>query len=229
MRIRTLQHVAFEDIGSMKQDLLQAGYRLSTTHWYLGEQAPELDSFDALIVMGGPMGVYDEHQYPWLREEKALINAAIDAGKIVLGICLGAQLIACARGAEVKRNPHKEIGWFPLTLRPYRELRPIAQALDNIDVFHWHGDTFELPAGATWLASSDACQHQAFSLGDNVFAFQFHLETTFASATALIDNCAEDLDGSLYVQDAQTILQSEEKFVQINRAMSEVLRVIFKY
>jgi GMP synthase (glutamine-hydrolysing) len=229
MRIQAFQHVAFEDIGSMRQDLLKAGFRLSTTHWYLGDKAPILDSFDALVVMGGPMGVYDEQEYPWLAEEKGLINSAIDAGKIVLGICLGAQLIACARGAKVTRNPQKEIGWFPLTLQPYLEHNPIAQALNSIDVFHWHGDTFALPAGATWLASSDACQHQAFSLGDNVFAFQFHLETTRDSASALIDNCAEELDGSLYVQDAEAILHSEERFAQINRVMSEILRVIFKF
>src|SRR5437868_14782661 len=103
MRIHSLQHVPFEDIGSMQHDLQAQGHHLTSTHWYKGEQAPGLDSFDLLIVMGGPMGVYDDEQYPWLTAEKQLIGAAIAAGKKVLGVCLGAQLIACVLGAHVSR------------------------------------------------------------------------------------------------------------------------------
>ena len=226
MRIHTLQHVPFEDIGSMAQDFGQAGYTVSTTHWYRGDATPSIDDLDVLVVMGGPMGVYDEQEFPWLRAEKALIKAAIAAGKTVMGICLGAQLIACVCGAKVKSNKHREIGWFPLTLQAPED--PIARLLDGQTVFHWHGDTFDLPEGATWLASSEACPHQAFRLGDNVFGFQFHLETTPASAAALIKHCASDLDGSPYVQDAETMEKHTADFARINQVMSAVLREILR-
>lgn len=226
MRIHVLQHVAFEGPGSMAEDFSRSSYPIMTTHWYRGDAAPALDTFDVLIIMGGPMGVYDEMEYPWLGTEKTLIRAAIECNKIVIGICLGAQLIACASGAKVTRNPHREIGWFPLI--PREENDPIVKAFNDIEVFHWHGDTFELPDRAVLLASSKACQHQAFRLGNSVFGFQFHLETTFESAAALIKHCVEDLDNSQYVQDAGVILQDEQKFARINCAMSEVLRLILK-
>lgn len=228
MRIHSLQHVPFEDIGSMALDFQTRAYHLSTTHWYRGDEAPELSSFDALIVMGGPMGIYDEAEYPWLTDEKMLIKNAIAAGKIVLGICLGAQLIADVLGGKVTRNPHKEIGWFPLQIIPQAAAHPVAKILAKYpEVFHWHGDTFAIPDGAVWLARSEGCAHQAYSYQDRVFGFQFHLETTPASAQALITHCAEDIDGSRYTQSAESIVKNSEKFAQINRAMSEVIAVIF--
>lgn len=228
MKIHSLQHVPFEDIGSMASDFHARGYSLSTTHWYRGDPAPALSDFDALIVMGGPMGIYDEAIYPWLTDEKILIKAAIAAGKIVLGICLGAQLIADVLGGKVTRNPHKEIGWLPIIINPAAATHPIAQVLARYpDVFHWHGDTFALPPGALHLASSEGCANQAYVFQDQVYGFQFHLETTPASARGLIEHCAADIDGSRYTQSAQTILASEEKFAQINRAMSDVIASIF--
>lgn len=228
MRIHSLQHVPFEDIGSMAEDFRNRNFPVSTTHWYRGDSAPDLGSFDALIVMGGPMGIYDEAIHPWLADEKILIKNAIAAGKIVLGICLGAQLIADVLGAKVTRNAHKEIGWLPIAINTDATTHPIAQAFArNPNVFHWHGDTFALPPGAVHLASSEGCANQAYAYKDQVFGFQFHLETTPASAQALIEHCAEDIDGSRYTQSAQEILASGEKFVQINRAMSEVIRIIF--
>jgi GMP synthase-like glutamine amidotransferase len=227
MRIHALQHVLFEDVGSMARDFKQRGFSLTTTHWYLDDATPAVTDFDALVVMGGPMGVDDEAQYPWLAAEKRLIKEAIDAGKIVLGICLGAQLIAQVLGAKVSRNPHREIGWFPLTLQTDPAQSPLENALPGgVEVFHWHGDTFELPAGARWLASSTACAHQAFSYGHNVFGFQFHLETTEASARALLHECADELDGSTFVQNAGEILNNSTRFDAINKIMSAVLAQI---
>lgn len=223
MRIHSLQHVAFEDIGSLHSDLKQQGHSLTTTHWYQGDRAPSLDSFDILIVMGGPMGVYDEDQYPWLAEEKAFLLASIRAGKKVMGICLGAQLIACVLGAQVTRNAHREIGWFPLSIPAAAANHPIAKILaDCREVFHWHGDTFALPADATLLASSAACAHQAYAIGEQILAFQFHLETTAASAQALIKHCSDDLDGSAYVQQADAMTEAHAQFAAINQAMSQV-------
>lgn len=228
MRIHSLLHVAFEDIGSMAADLRTRGHSLSSTHWYRGDSAPALDSFDALIVMGGPMGIYDEALYPWLAAEKQLLKEAIAADKIVLGICLGAQLIADALGAKVTRNNHKEIGWLPLQIMAQAADHPIAKILAKApEVFHWHGDTFALPAGAVWLARSEACAHQAFSYRDHVWGFQFHLETTPASAQALIAHCADDIDGSRYTQSAAQIMADKDKFVQINQAMSAISALIF--
>lgn len=229
MRIHSLQHVPFEDIGSMARDFHARGYSLSSTHWYRGDVMPAVSDFDALVVMGGPMGIYDEAIYPWLADEKILIKDAIAAGKIVLGICLGAQLIADVLGAKVTRNAHKEIGWWPIDINPAAATHPIAQVFARYpEVFHWHGDTFALPPGAMYLANSEGCANQAYSYNNHVFGFQFHLETTPASARALIEHCADDIDGSRYTQTADAILASEEKFAQINRAMSEVIAIIFR-
>lgn len=228
MRIHSLQHVPFEDIGSMASDFAARNYSLTCTHWYRGDTTPDLHSFDALIVMGGPMGIYDEAIYPWLADEKTLIKAAIDAGKIVIGICLGAQLIADVLGGKVTRNAFKEIGWLPLQILPEAGTHPIALTLAKFpEVFHWHGDTFAIPAGALHIARSDGCANQAFVVNDKVFGFQFHLETTPASAAALIAHCAEDIDGSRYTQSTETIMADADKFARINRAMSEVIAYIF--
>lgn len=229
MRIHSLQHVPFEDIGSMANDFRARGYTLSTTHWYAGDTAPAANDFDALIVMGGPMGIYDEAIYPWLAAEKILIKDAIAAGKIVLGICLGAQLIADVLGGKVTRNPYKEIGWWPVAINPSAANHPIAQVFAHYpEVFHWHGDTFALPPDAVHLASSEGCANQAYVYQDRVYGFQFHLETTPASALALVEHCGADIDGSRYTQDAHAILRSGEKFMRINNAMSDVIDIIFK-
>lgn len=228
MRIHSLQHVPFEDIGSMASDFQARTYSVTTTHWYRGDSAPGINSFDVLIVMGGPMGIYDEAIYPWLADEKILIKQAIDAGKVVLGICLGAQLIADVLGGKVTRNAHREIGWLPLTIQPEASDHPIARILAKYpEVFHWHGDTFAIPAGALHIARSEGCLNQAYIYGNRVYGFQFHLETTPASAKALIENCAEDIDGSHYTQSAESMLADPLKFNRINQAMSEVIAHIF--
>lgn len=228
MRIHWFQHVPFEDTGSMAQTLIERGHQLSSTHWYRNDAAPNINNFDALIVMGGPMGVYDEAIYPWLSTEKQLIKAAIAEHKIVLGICLGAQLIAEVMGAKVSANDYKEIGWFPLTIPETASTNPVAALLKASPLaFHWHGDTFDLPPHAQLLASSLGCKHQAFCIGDKVWGFQFHLETTRASAEALIHQCASDIDGSRYTQSAAAMLAEEERFAKINQTMSDILRIIF--
>jgi GMP synthase-like glutamine amidotransferase len=224
MRIHSLQHVAFEGLGSIQQYIAEGNYSHTCTHWYKGEQAPELNSFDVLIVMGGPMGAYDEDTLPWLAAEKLFIADAIAAGKKILGICLGAQLIACVLGAKVTRNNHREIGWLPISINSAAHANPIAEILATCPhVFHWHGDTFTLPIGATLLASSLACTNQAFVINKQIYAFQFHLETTEALAIALIENCPADLDNSTYVQTAEEILRDVKKFSTINHAMQCVL------
>lgn len=225
--IHYLQHVPFEGLGSMAEYFREHGATTSATHWYRGDAPPGLDSFDWLIVMGGPMNVDEEVDYPWLKAEKALIRAAIDAGKIVLGVCLGAQLIARVTGGKVERNAHKEIGWFPVRRSAEIKDTVLSSVLpEQFEAFHWHSDRLELPPGATHLASSEACDNQAFCIGDKVFGFQFHLETTPRLAQALIENAGDDLDGSAYVQNPEQITAGPEQFERLNRIMSRILDAI---
>ncbi|HCV24934.1 MAG TPA: amidotransferase [Candidatus Latescibacteria bacterium] len=224
MRIHWLQHVPFEGLGSMEGVLCSAGHDIAGTRLFQEHTLPGVHEFDCLIVMGGPMGVGDEDQYPWLVEEKRFVASAIEQEKIVLGICLGAQLIAEVAGARIFGNDHKEIGWFPIQRTEVATTTATGRALlPAIDAFHWHGDTFDLPTGAVHLAQSAACKNQAFALGDRVVALQFHLETTQASAEALIEHCGDELDDSPYVQSAETILSDNRRFVRINDAMQVLL------
>jgi GMP synthase-like glutamine amidotransferase len=224
MHIHHLQHVAFEGLGSMAPYFLSKGFQLSATHLYLDQSPPPLDTLDWLIVMGGPMGANDETKYAWMATEKTYIQKAVSAGKVVLGICLGAQLIAAVLGARVFKNSHREIGWFPIQKTEQAKTSALAEVFpQQTEVFHWHGDTFEIPRGSTLLASSEACDHQGFVLDNRVVGLQFHLETTPASARALVENCGHELDNSRYVQTAEQIQADGPKFERINTIMAALL------
>lgn len=220
MNIHYLQHVHFEGLGSIATWAVQHGHEVSVTRLFSNEKLPEVESIDWLIVMGGPMGIYDHDDYPWIVLEKAFIRQVIDAGKVVLGICLGAQLIADVLGAKVAPNAHKEIGWFPLQRSTDKLGGCIA---DGLNAFHWHGDTFELPQGADRIASSEVCINQGFLYGDRVVGLQFHLETTPESAVAIIANCGDELVDTPYIQTADEMLDDAERFQSINRAMDCLL------
>ena len=213
----------------MEDFFRKRGFSLSATHWFRSQHPPPLENVDFLIIMGGPMGVYDEDQHPWLIEEREYIRKAIEAGKKVLGICLGAQLIASVMGANISRNAYKEIGWFPI----HRTSDALSCQLgklwpETIKVFHWHGDTFSLPKGAHWLASSEACPHQAFVLEDRIFGFQFHLETTPESAENLIAHCSNEFDDSPYVQSIDKLRTNSSHFTTIDALMEVVLNSILE-
>ncbi|MDN5850272.1 MAG: type 1 glutamine amidotransferase [Nitrococcus sp.] len=196
---------------------------ITDTRFFESTRLPDLNDIDFLVVMGGPMSVNDEDEFPWLAQEKQFIRSAVEAGKPALGICLGAQLIASAMGARVYPNHCKEIGWFPVHAVP----------IDNpacfrfpavIEAFHWHGETFDLPAGSIRLAQSDACKNQAFQLGKRVIGLQFHLETTPESARELVEHCRAELSSAQYVQSETAILTAaDEKCPPINDLMIEVL------
>ena len=214
-------------MGSIESVLNDKGHQRSSTQLYKNEPLPSVDDFDWLIVMGGPMGIYDYDQYPWLKDEKRFIKAAIDAGKRVLGICLGAQLIADVLGAKVYPNEHREIGWFNINRLSGVDETILANVLpEQVEVFHWHGDTFDIPEGAISLAESEACPRQGFIFDNRVVAFQFHLETTAESAAALIEHCGDELDGSRYVQSKNEMLSNVERFAVINAVMSSVLSAL---
>jgi len=227
LRVHYLQHVSFEGLGSIESVLNDKGHQLSSIQLYKNEALPSVDDFDWLIVMGGPMGIYDYDQYPWLSDEKRFIKAAIDADKIVLGICLGAQLIADVLGAKVYPNEDREIGWFNINRLPGVDETILANVLpEQVEVFHWHGDTFDIPEGAVSLAESEACARQGFIFDNRVVAFQFHLETSAESAAALIEHCGDELDGSRYVQSENEMLSNVKRFDDINAVMSSVLSAL---
>ena len=223
MRAHYLQHVPFEGLGSIETWLREAGHTIDSTRFFAAEALPTIDQLDLLVVMGGPMSVNDEKAFSWLSPEKAFIRAVVDAGKPVLGVCLGAQLIASALGAEVTSNPVKEIGWFPV-----EGVAPSDAATfrfpPSAEVFHWHGETFSLPAGATRLARSVGCENQAFQIGRSVIGLQFHLETTPESARAIVANCRDELVPAPYVQsEAQILAVGGERYADIHRLMGDVL------
>jgi GMP synthase-like glutamine amidotransferase len=171
------------------------------------------------------MGVADEDALPWLAPEKQAIRDAVGAGKTVVGICLGAQLIAEALGGRVYRNSHREIGWMPVELTPEGLESPLVGFLpQSLQVFHWHGDTFDLPPGAIHLARSGACPHQAFVYGGRVLGLQFHLESTPTSVRDLVTHCAEELRPGPFVQSAERMLSAgPEDYGRINGALFGVL------
>jgi GMP synthase (glutamine-hydrolysing) len=176
-RAMAVRHIAFEDLGIIAEVLDRRGYETS----YLDAGVDDLatiapGSGDLLIVLGGPIGAYEESRYPFLRDELALIERALRAGSRVLGICLGAQLLARALGARVYPGPGKEIGFGEIDLRPEGRRSCLVHLERDRRVLHWHGDTFDLPADASRLASTALTPNQAFALGSSALALQFHVE-----------------------------------------------------
>ncbi|MDF2845054.1 MAG: putative amidotransferase [Herbinix sp.] len=208
MRIHYLQHVPFENPGTILDWAKQREYPLTCTKLYENSEFPEQSQFDWLVIMGGPMNIYEEEIFPWLVQEKTFIKETIENNKVVIGLCLGSQLIADVIGGSVIQNKDKEIGWFPITLtEEARTTHQFSFFPEHPIVFHWHGDTFtDLPEEAVLLATNEACRNQAFLYKGRVFGFQFHLENTYTMINDLIKNCSDDMKPGLYVQSAEDIL-----------------------
>jgi GMP synthase-like glutamine amidotransferase len=225
MRIHCLQHVPFEGPARIGDWAEQRGHSLAISHLYAGDALPTLDSFDLLLIMGGPMGVADEAEHSWLAREKARIEQSITAGKSVLGICLGAQLIAEVLGARVYRNPVKEIGWFPIEFTGTGLADPLCADLPSMPmVFHWHGDTFTLPRGAVHLARSAHCEQQAFLYDGRVLGLQFHLESTPDSVAAICIHCADEITPAATIQSAAEMRAvGTQAYAAINRLLETLL------
>ncbi|MDP3294685.1 MAG: type 1 glutamine amidotransferase [Nevskia sp.] len=223
MRVHWLQHADFEGLGGIEAWLTARGHTITGTRLQHGETLPEPAAFDALMVMGGPMNIYQHELHPWLRTEKALIRAAIAQGRRVLGICLGAQLIADVLGGPVSRSAEPEIGWFPLQLTAEGRAHPLLAGLPaEFTSFHWHGDTYALPPGATRLIESAACAQQAFAWdGSRVLGLQFHPEVTQAEAVEWFRH--ESLTPSRYVQTAESILADQAAFTANARWAEAIL------
>jgi GMP synthase-like glutamine amidotransferase len=222
MRAHILQHVPFEDIGSIGNWLDAQNADISYTRFFRTSDPPEPDSPDLLVILGGPMSVNDEDAFPWLRTEKAFIRDSVRRNIPTVGICLGAQLIASALGARVYRNPQKEIGWFEVASNPgMRDRFPFP---DRFCAFHWHGETFAIPAGAVHLARSKGCENQAFQIGKHVVGLQFHLETTPEAVRALVDNCRHEIIPDTFIQTEEQLQQVPvSRYESIHSIMSNLL------
>jgi len=208
MRLHYVQHAAFETPGEIGAWAQKKGHELSGSWVFDGDSVPEADSYDWLVVMGGPMGVEDESAHDWLAGEKRAIASAIERGKTVVGICLGAQLIAAVLGARVYPNSTREIGWFPVTRTKIGDSHTLTKDLPGqFSAFHWHGDTFDLPAGADHLMRSEACENQMFACdGGRVVGIQFHLEMTDEGIAALVENCRDDVVSGSHIQSSDQML-----------------------
>jgi len=225
MRFYYFQHVPFETPANIEKWIRDKNFSIKGTHLYRNELFPDFSSFDVLIVMGGPMGVYDDMKYPFLAKEKVFIENAINLGKKVIGVCLGAQLIADVLGAKVYKNRYKEIGWFPVyKTTEANENTTFKDLPDEFIAFHWHGDTFDLPSESVRLAYNEATQNQAFQYKNLALGLQFHLETNPKSAEDLINNSLEEIkEKGKYIQSPEEILLKKDYFNQIEKYLYNVL------
>ena len=223
MRILCLQHVPFEGPGAFLHWAEQRGHALEIFSLYEGKPLPTLPTFDCLLMMGGPMGVADESAYPWMGAEKRLLRETIAAGKPVIGVCLGAQLLAEALGSRVYPGEQKEIGWFPIQFSPTAAARfSLPSALT---VFHWHGETFDLPEDALHLAASDLYPQQGFLARDRFLGLQFHVEVTPESLATMVQHGeAEIAVGGDWVQSGQRMRAvPSETFASLHQTLFQLL------
>ncbi len=226
MKVHCLTHVSYEGPGYILQWLEEKEHSITFTRFYEDAALPDVSSIDAVVVMGGPMGTSDEENFPWLRKEKEFLYRCIAAGKRILGICLGAQLIAEVLGADIHTAPYKEIGWFPVY--------PAENALQTTwftqlfeqkpMLFHWHGDQFMLPQKSPDLLKTDALSHQAFLCGNGIIGLQFHAEVTEYSLNDMLENGKNELsENGKYIQNADFIRCNSHFIPSCNRLMSQIL------
>lgn len=233
LRIHALFHTDYEDLSFIKQWANNHQHTITYTRSYNKDPLPALDRFDWLIVMGGPMSVHDKDSHPWLIEEKRLIKQSMDNGKTVIGVCLGAQLIAHCLGASVESADVQEIGWLPIQLTKEAQAHPLLQDLPKqpFTVFHWHGDGFDYPKGAIPLATSKAWPNQGFlyqtpqqkALGNWVMAWQCHFEVTKESIVKMVANGNKAIQKGLIdspktVQSPTEIITLGDKYIDDNNA-----------
>lgn len=215
MQFHAIIHAPFETLGAIENWILEKGHSLSVTHSYQGEQLPEPSQFDFLILMGGPQSPLQLDKFPYLAHEIELCKKAIQANKIVLGICLGAQIIGESLGAKTGQSPNKEIGVYPIQVTKEGELDPLfKQFPKQFAVMHWHNDMPGLTKETVLLAQSEGCPRQAFRYGDRVYGFQFHLEMTSELVNGMIKHSEPILPGR-YVQSASELMQAN--FSPINQ------------
>lgn len=230
MRIHFIQHVEFEGPAELLKWAEERKYSVTISKMYNRDVFPNAEDYDVLIVMGGPMGVYEQEKYPWLIREKEFIRRSMNEQKIVIGICLGAQLIADVLDAKVYKNKNKEIGWFPIRKKSFLNKNRVFGPLEKeYTVFHWHGDTFDIPSKATRIFSSNACKNQAFAVANKVYGFQFHFEMNDESIKKIAENCKNELIEDKFIQSNIELLTSKENIQKSNELMYTIMDSIIKY
>ncbi len=224
MRVHYLQHEPLEGPCHVEAWARARGRALAGTRLHAGETPPRADDYDLLVLLGGAMNIYDEARHPWLAAEKRALREALGRGRPVLGICLGAQLLADAHGARVVRSPHAEIGWHPVTLAPGAAESPLMRGVPGTFMaFHWHFDAFELPGGATLLGGSEACAHQMAAFGGRALGVQFHPESTPASVDYLLEEFLHEMTPGPYVQSVAEIRAGIDAAAGMNRVLEMLL------
>jgi GMP synthase-like glutamine amidotransferase len=208
MHIHCLQHVSFENPGTILEWISNNNHAITYTYFFKENPVlPALDSFDALLILGGYMNMNEEEKFPWLKDEKVFIKNVINSNKKIFGICLGSQLLANVLGAKVFKGSEKEIGFFPITFSNEAKSNSIFNHFENETVlFHWHGDTFEIPENAVRVASSEAFENQGFMIENRILAFQFHIEMDEKIIEALLENEPKEWnEKGNYIQNAKMI------------------------
>ena len=224
MHILIIQHVDFENPGAILRWAENSGHSIQIAHPYAEEPLPTLDQFDALILLGGPMSVHDAPTLPWLVAEKQLVAECLEVKKKIVGICFGAQILAEALGARVYAMEEKEIGWHAVFRTMSHGSHRLLDAIPEYQsIFHWHGETFDLPGGALLLAGSNCCSNQVFTYGQWALGIQFHPEMTPEIAKALCENCPEDLAEAPYVQSEEEMFSDLERFEKGNEVLFRLL------
>ena len=232
LRLHGIRHESFEREAEIAAWAAARGHSLSHTDLWKGEALPDLASFDWHMAMGGPMGVYDDDTYPWLAGEKRFLRAAVDAGKRILGVCLGAQLLSVVLGGSVTKNRFGEIGWHRVEATPQAaQSLAFAGLPQEYEAFHWHGDTFSIPEGALWTAQSAGCAHQAFeACKGRVVGLQFHLETNAESMAEIAEHCADeirpDAASQPYIQPLAQMLSSLERAERLATLRALLFRIL---
>lgn len=223
MRIHSLEHEPFEGLGNIEVWAKNKCHSITRTHLFSNEELPDISEFDWLVIMGGSMNIYEEDKFPWLKEEKNFLDKAIAANKILLGVCLGSQMIADVLGGKVSKNQYTEIGWFPVSLTREASDSSIFSSLPGaFTAFHWHGDTFKIPSGAKRMAQSEGCANQAFEYG-RAIGLQFHLEYSKKSIDLMLQNCGDELVDGKYIQKPDEILSKIGNVHEIYKTLNLIL------
>ena len=218
MRILAFDHVPTESLGAIETWASENSHTVAHHQWYGSTSLPDLSTWDLLFVMGGPMNIYEDSKFPWLATEKAYLDKAIAAGKWMVGICLGSQLLADRLGGQVTRNREPEIGWHSIRRHLEADSDPIFGALpQEFEVMHWHGDTYATPPEAIQAYSSEACRNQAFRKG-HVLGLQCHLELTPKSLEGLVAGFADEPLGK-YVQTPEQFLSRQNAFAAVKESL----------
>lgn len=222
MKILFVTHASFEQPGSIEAWAKRNNHETEEVRPYAGEQLPDIDAYDMLIIMGGPQSPLEIEDSSFLKDEINLIKQALDKNKRIIGVCLGAQLITEALGAKTERSPNKEIGMYQLELLSCAESDPVFSKFPKmLDVMHWHSDMPGLVDEVELLAKSEGCPRQAFRYGDRVYGFQCHFELTKELVEGMIEHCNGDLKAGKYVMTPEELMALD--YSEINRRMDKVL------